>query len=150
MSLIQITPIGFVTTNGAEPQGDDWSKVVSTIEVAQEFVPGLQGLTDWSHVVVIYAMHAAAFDRDVHLVRRPRADMPEVGIFAQRARYHPNTIGITAVRLLNVDGGTVQVKGLDAINGSPVLDLKPYAPIYDGVQDPLVPAWFIQLMQDGG
>jgi tRNA (Thr-GGU) A37 N-methylase len=73
--------------------------------------------------------------------------MPELGIFAQRSRNHPNRIGITAVRLLGVENNIVRVRGLDAIDGTPVLDIKPYAPVYDGVNDPLVPSWFIRLMQ---
>ncbi|MCA9884884.1 MAG: SAM-dependent methyltransferase, partial [Anaerolineae bacterium] len=57
------------------------------------------------------------------------------------------TLGLTAVRLMDIKDNVITVKGLDAINDTPILDIKPYAPVYDGVQDPLVPAWFIQLMQ---
>jgi tRNA-Thr(GGU) m(6)t(6)A37 methyltransferase TsaA len=149
MQTVEITPIGVVKTDVAEPTDDNWGKIISEIEVQAELAPGLQGLTDWSHVVVIYLMHTAEFDVGKHLVRRPRErdDMPELGIFAQRARHRPNKIGITAVKLLGVEGNIVRVKGLDAINGTPVLDIKPYAPVYDGVTEPLVPGWFIRLMQ---
>ncbi len=94
-------------------------------------------------------MHEVKFDTAKHLVRHPRDrdDMPEVGIFAQRARYHPNSLGITAVKVLGVEDNVLRVKGLDAIDGTPVLDIKPYAPVYDGVLQPEVPVWFIRLMQ---
>lgn len=149
MSAITIHPVGYVHNDIKTPADDIWNKVISEIHINDELQDGLQGLSDWSHVVVIFRMHETQFERDQHLVRRPRErdDMPRLGIFAQRARHHPNMIGITAVRLLGIDGSIVRVKGLDAIDGTPVLDIKPYAPVYDGVSEPLVPAWFVRLMQ---
>jgi tRNA (Thr-GGU) A37 N-methylase len=79
----------------------------------------------------------------VHLgARRPRgrADWPEVGIFAQRAKARPNRIGVTTCELVAVDGRTVRVRGLDAIDGTPVLDIKPYLPEYDAVPNATIPA----------
>lgn len=73
--------------------------------------------------------------------------MPAVGIFAQRAKDRPNPIGITAVRILAVTGNAVTVRGLDAIDGTPVLDLKPYYPAYDLVVDASVPEWVTRLME---
>jgi tRNA-Thr(GGU) m(6)t(6)A37 methyltransferase TsaA len=149
MSTITIHPVGMVHNDIETPTDDNWHKVISEIHINTDLQDGLQGLSDWSHVVVIFSMHETQFDPQQHLIRRPREreDMPRLGIFAQRARHHPNTIGITAVRLLGIDGAIVRVKGLDAINGTPVLDIKPYAPVYDGVTEPLVPAWFVRLMQ---
>lgn len=149
METIEITPIGVIRNAVIEPVNQDWGKVISEIHVQPELAAGLLGLTDWSHIVVIYWMHRTQFDPAQHLVRHPRerADMPELGIFAQRARHRPNTIGTTAVQLLGVENNIVRVRGLDAIDGTPVLDLKPYAPVYDGVREPLVPGWFIRLMQ---
>jgi tRNA-Thr(GGU) m(6)t(6)A37 methyltransferase TsaA len=149
MSAITIHPVGYVRNDINTPADDIWSKVISEIHINADLQDGLQGLADWSHVVVIFRMHETQFEPDKHLVRRPRErdDMPHLGIFAQRARHHPNMIGITAVRLLGIEANIVRVKGLDAINKTPVLDIKPYAPIYDGVTQPLVPAWFVRLMQ---
>ena len=149
MSAITMHPVGYVQNEIHTPADDIWNKVISEIHINADLQDGLQGLADWSHVVVIFQMHETQFDRETHLVRRPRErdDMPRLGIFAQRARHHPNTIGITAVRLLGIENHIVRVKGLDAIHGTPVLDIKPYAPIYDGVSEPLVPAWFVRLMQ---
>ncbi|MCU0512825.1 MAG: tRNA (N6-threonylcarbamoyladenosine(37)-N6)-methyltransferase TrmO [Anaerolineae bacterium] len=149
MDSITLTPIGVVRNTAADTADEAWGKVISEIHLEDALAPGLQGLADWSHIVVIYYMHTAEFDAAQHLVRRPRdrEDMPVSGIFAQRARHRPNRIGITAVPVLAVAGPVVRVRGLDAIDGTPVLDIKPYAPVYDGVSDPAVPAWFIRLMQ---
>jgi tRNA-Thr(GGU) m(6)t(6)A37 methyltransferase TsaA len=149
---LTLQPVGVVHNEITEPTHEDWSRVNSRIEVYPEYAPGLAGLEDWSHIVVVYVMHRAAFDITRDLVRRPGDldSMPELGIFAQRARHRPNLIGITAVALLGVEGSTLRVRGLDAIDGTPVVDIKPYAPIYDGVINPLVPAWFMRLMQGAG
>jgi tRNA (Thr-GGU) A37 N-methylase len=72
--------------------------------------------------------------------------MPEVGIFAQRARHRPNPIGVSAVRLLDVDGCRLRVRGLDAIDGTPILDLKPYVPAFDLVPEAKTPGWLGRLM----
>lgn len=149
MQAITVQPVGVIHNEIQQAMEADWGKVVSTIHFDAALVPGLTGLADWSHVLVVFSMHQTQFEMAQDLLRRPqaRADMPQVGIFAQRGSRRPNTIGVTAVRLLGVEGPVVTVRGLDAIDGTPVLDIKPYAPIYDGVSDPLVPAWFIQLMQ---
>src|SRR5688572_7508993 len=87
MEALQITPIGVVRNSVSEAVDDHWGKVISEIHIDDELASGLKGLEDWSHVVVIYYMHSAQFDPAKHLVRRPqeRDDMPELGIFAQRA-----------------------------------------------------------------
>ncbi len=149
MQSINLQPIGIVHSPVTDAVDEDWGKVISEIHVEESLANGLNGLEDWSHVIVIFLMHETEFVVDEHLTRRPRnlADMPEIGIFAQRARHRPNQIGITAVKVVEVEGNIVRVKGLDAIHDTPVLDIKPYAPVYDGVQNPLVPGWFIRLMQ---
>lgn len=146
---LEIQPIGTVQSPVKDTVDENWGSVVSEIHLDESLTAGLTGIEDWSHVVVIFYMHEIQFDPGEHLVRRPqdRDDMPSVGIFAQRARYHPNSIGISAVKILAVEENVIRVKGLDAIDGTPVLDIKPYAPIYDGVMSPSVPAWFIRLMQ---
>ena len=74
--------------------------------------------------------------------------MPEVGIFAQRAKHRPNPIGITAVELVTREGNVLKVRGLDAIDGTPVLDIKPYYPAFDLIEKPEVPEWVKRLMLD--
>jgi tRNA-Thr(GGU) m(6)t(6)A37 methyltransferase TsaA len=98
--------------------------------------------------MVLFWMHRAAEAEPVRMRRRPqgREDMPELGIFAQRARHRPNPIGITTVKLLRRQGNRLSVQGLDAINGTPVLDVKPYVPAYDAAESPRVPEWMSRLM----
>jgi tRNA (Thr-GGU) A37 N-methylase len=82
-------------------------------------------------------------------VRRPRgqADMPELGIFAQRAKDRPNPLGITVVPLVAVTPEGLRVRGLDAIDGTPILDLKPYFPQFDSAPGARVPEWVARLMR---
>ncbi len=145
---LALRPSGHVVNEVLQEQDYDWGQVVSRIELEPEYAPGLRELDRFSHVIVITYLHQAQFDPAKHLVRRPRdlETMPLAGIFAQRAKHRPNPIGITAVRILGVDQNTLVVQGLDAINGTPVLDLKPYYPVYDRVADAQVPEWVDRLM----
>ncbi len=148
---MQLEPIGTVKSPVKDAStASGWGQVTAEIVINPELADGLKGIEDWSHVIVIFVMHEVDFNPEQHLVHRPagREDMPEVGVFAQRSRSRPNRIGITAVRVTGVEGNVLKVKGLDAIDGTPVLDIKPYAPVYDGAQDPEVPIWFFRLMQD--
>jgi tRNA-Thr(GGU) m(6)t(6)A37 methyltransferase TsaA len=146
---LAMEPVGVVRSPVAEGVDEDWGSVVAEIHLRVEYAPGLRGLEEFSHAIVVFLMHQATFNPDTDLVRRPRgqADMPELGIFAQRAKHHPNPIGLTAVRLLSVRGNVVTVRGLDAIDGSPVLDIKPYFPAFDNVDDATTPEWVGRLME---
>jgi len=110
--------------------------------VEQRFAGGLKGIDEFSHVLVVFLMHQAWFD-PADLVSRPegREDLPEIGIFAQRARHRPNPIGTSAVRIEAVQSNVITVRGLDAIDGTPLLDIKPYFPNYDAVPDAGMPEW---------
>ena len=98
--------------------------------------------------MILYHLNQADFQRDKHLQRRPqnREDMPLIGIFAQRGKDRPNQIGMTSVPILSVDDASLTVIGLDAIDGTPVLDIKPYYPVYDR-KDAQVPEWVDRLME---
>ena len=104
---MELTPIGRVGSPVTEAVDEGWGEVVSDIELDRHFAAGTRGLEKFSHVLVVYLMHEATFDAARDLVRRPRGriDMPELGIFAQRARHRPNPIGVSAVRLLAVEDG---------------------------------------------
>ncbi len=82
------------------------------------------------------------------LLCRRRADAPRLGVFAQRTKYRPNPIGITSVELLAIEGSTLKVRGLDALDGTPVLDVKPYIPMFDRIESPRVPPW-VDAIMDG-
>ncbi len=107
--------------------------MISTVELAPAVRPDLRGLADSSHVVVFTLLHGAAFDPARHLVRRPRgfAALPGLGSFAQRAKDRPKPRGVTCVPAVPVQAHGIRVRGLDAIDGTPVLDLKPHFPAFE-------------------
>jgi len=149
MPTFTLRPIGHVVSPVLEPTDVDWGKVVSRLVLLPHLRPGLQGLQAFSHVIVVTLLHRAAFDPARDLVRRPRGlvTMPMVGIFSQRAKDRPNPLGFTVVRLREVTTEGIEVQGLDAIDGTPVLDIKPYYPQYDAVDSPVVPEWVNTLME---
>jgi tRNA-Thr(GGU) m(6)t(6)A37 methyltransferase TsaA len=146
---ITIHPIGYVRSPVHAQTDEGWGEVVCCIEMLPPYQPGLLGLEQFSHVIVVTFLHEATFDPARDLRRRPRgqAAMPEVGIFAQRAKDRPNPIGITAVPVVRIAADGLQVRGLDAIDGTPVLDLKPYYPAYDLVKEAVCPEWVDRIME---
>jgi len=146
---MELNPIGVVRSPVREQVDEGWGAVTSEVRVERAYAPGLAELERFSHALILYLLHEATFDPARDLVRRPRGrdDMPEAGIFAQRAKHRPNPIGVTAVRVLGRDGAVLRVRGLDAIDGTPVLDIKPYVPAFDRVDDATVPEWMERLMR---
>ncbi len=148
-SPIACRSIGVVRNPVTEGRDEGWASVVSELHLEEDVAAGLAGIEGFSHAIVVFWMHRSSFDRATDLVRRPRGrqDMPEVGIFAQRAKHRPNPIGLTAVRVLGRRGPIVEVQGLDAMDGTPVLDLKPYVPAFDTAPGATVPDWMTRLME---
>jgi tRNA-Thr(GGU) m(6)t(6)A37 methyltransferase TsaA len=146
---VKIEVIGMVSSPITEGVDENWGNVVSEIRLNEKYVSGLMGLEEFSHVLVLFYMHKYSFDPEADLVRRPqgRPDMPPTGIFAQRAKHRPNPIGVTVVKLLSVKGDSLVVKGLDAINGTPVIDVKPYFPSFDSRSEAETPPWVDKLMK---
>lgn len=142
------TPIGTVRSQVRDGVDAGWGDVVAQIDVDPQYRAGLAGLAAFSHIVVLFHMHQSTWTPSADMVRRPqgREDMPMIGIFAQRAKHRPNPLGVTCVRLLGVEGGVLTVRGLDAIDGTPVLDIKPYFPEYDRPDNYGVPEWVHALM----
>ena len=145
-----MTPVGHVRGGRAEVEDDAWGSVTARIELDGFGPDALLALGEFSHVEVLFV-----FDRvDPHGVcrgaRHPRgrSDWPLVGIFAQRGKDRPNRIGSTVCEVVAVDGAALEVRGLDAVDGTPVLDLKPYAPVFDRVERPRTPEWIDRLMAD--
>lgn len=145
---MNIQPIGYVHNNVVQKKHVAWGEDVSVIMLEEEYAGGLKGLEDFSHVTVLFYLDKAKYEKEKHLQRRPRnrEDMPLVGIFAQRTKDRPNTIGMTAVEIVSVEERCITVKGLDALDGTPILDLKPYYPVYDR-RDATVPEWVERLME---
>jgi len=146
---LNIEPIGTVKSPVKEGVDEGWGGVVSEIHLEEKYAPGLARLNEFSHILVVFYMHQSTFEEGAHLQRRPqgRQDMPRIGIFAQRAKHRPNPIGVTAVELLVVRGNIITVRGLDAIDGTPVLDVKPYFPVYDCRVEARTPGWVDELMR---
>lgn len=148
MEEIVMRPIGFVRNSVSERKDVSWGGDTSVIELDEEYRTGLKGLEDFSHAVILFHLDKAHYDREKHLQRRPqnREDMPLVGIFSQRGKDRPNRIGMTSVEIVSVSESALTVRGLDATDGTPVLDIKPYYPAYDK-KDAKVPEWVDRLME---
>jgi tRNA-Thr(GGU) m(6)t(6)A37 methyltransferase TsaA len=149
MDRIQLTVIGTVR-NGRESSEDlGWGPLESTIELRPEYADGLLGLEQFSHAIVLFFMDRDPDHEPPVLRRRPRgrADMPLLGVFAQRARMRPNRVGITAVEIVRIEAAAAVVRGLDALDGTPVLDLKPYVPVFDRRDGARAPEWITRLME---
>lgn len=142
--------IGVVHNNEQQREGVDWRQVVSEIEVWEGLEAGLSGLHGFSHIIVVYNLHKVDYSPNKHLQGKPhgRTDMPIVGVFSHRTENRPNPIGVTVVELLKVEGCILKVRGLDAVDGTPIWDIKPYVPQYDLRVDAKVPDWVEQLLDD--
>ncbi|MEY2473866.1 MAG: tRNA (adenine37-N6)-methyltransferase [Actinomycetota bacterium] len=147
---IEITPIGYVRGGRTEPIDDNWGGVIATIELDElQFDPDVTaGLAEFSHLDVVYVFHLVDEAKIETRARHPRnnTDWPLVGIFAQRAKGRPNRIGVTTCEIVSVDGLTVTVRGLDAIDGTPVVDLKPYMNEFAPRSEVREPQWATELM----
>jgi len=144
-----VRPIGRVSSTRDEMIDDDWDAVTASITLDARYgADAIAGLAEFSHVEVVFL-----FDRvdpqTVHTgARHPRGnpDWPEVGVFAQRVKSRPNRIGLSTCALLGIEGRVIRVGGLDAIEGTPVLDLKPYMVEFGPRGEVRQPAWSHQLM----
>jgi tRNA-Thr(GGU) m(6)t(6)A37 methyltransferase TsaA len=142
-------PLGFVRSPRLEPLDDGWGAVVATIDLDPSRLEptATAGLDAFSHIEVVFVFHRATSEQTG--ARRPRGnpDWPEVGILAQRGKGRPNRIGVTTCELRDVSGLRVTVAGLDAIDGTPVLDIKPYLAEF-GPRGPVrQPDWSHDLMR---
>jgi len=148
---IEMTPIGFVHRASTGEDLRDRS-LVSSIALTRNLTPALDGIEDWSHVYIIYWLNKVPRGEEptVHLPR-DAAESPPLGVLATRAPIHPNPIGLTLVEVLGRDDNVLLVRGLDACDGTPVLDIKPYPDWERGrllvVTDFRVPAWLTRILQ---
>ena len=147
---INIAPIGWVRAPRTVAHDDNWGAVTSTIEIDERFpLDALAGLADFSHLEVVYLFHGVPLERVETGARHPRnrADWPLVGIFAQRGKARPNRIGVSRCNLVRALGRVVTVQRLDAIDGTPVLDIKPYMHEFGPIGPVSQPAWATELMK---
>jgi tRNA-Thr(GGU) m(6)t(6)A37 methyltransferase TsaA len=148
---VVVRPIGVVRNSVKEPRMGDWESLESTIVVQDRWAGALDGLEAFSHIFVIFWMHLVAEEpRETTTHVHPRGDpqIPLQGVFATRSPVRPNPIGLRAVALLERKGNVLRVRGLDAIDGTPVLDLKPYLFHHDGVPESTVADWLQKAARD--
>ncbi len=139
-------PIGHVRNNINASMREGWEEVASEIILNSNLEGTTEGLEQFSHIIVLFWMHQMPRHDSTPTRVHPkgRQDLPLVGLFATRSPQRPNPIGLSVVRLLECQGNTLRVKGLDAINGTPVVDIKPYLP-GDVVVGAKSPAWVAKL-----
>lgn len=148
---IHLDPIGLVVGGRADAIDDDWGMVQAVIEVDSRFpADATAGLDEFSHIDVVFVFHGVDPERVHTTARHPRnrSDWPAVGIFAQRAKARPNRLGLTTCELLQVDGRRLTVRGLDAIDGSPVVDIKPTMREFLPRRPLRQPPWSSELMRN--
>ena len=151
MAIFHVEPIGTVSSSRSEPIDDGWDNETSSIGISDRFdESALDGLAEFSHLEVVYLFDRVAPDKVDVGARRPRSnpDWPLVGIFAQRGKNRPNRLGVTVCRIVAVDGLAVEVEGLDAIDGTPIMDIKPVLSGFLPRGEVREPAWAVELMQD--
>ena len=135
---VTLAAIGFVRNSVVKPQPHGWEKVESSLELLLEHAPRLDGIEAYSHVIVVCYLDVAA-DAPVKPERLTLASGNSYGVFATRSQLRPNHLGVSVVQLQLHEGARLRVRGLDAIDGTPVLDIKPYLPEYDAVQEARIP-----------
>ena len=143
--IIKIKPLGKAKNRVSKPMLPGWKDIETEIVIDKKYAKGLDGIENYSHVVVVYWMSK---EKECHLKHHPqgRADVPFVGIFACRCPQRPNRIAISTVRLLRRFKNRLKVKGLDIVNNTPILDIKPYALQYDKINKVKIPRWVDKLV----
>lgn len=151
---INLVPIGRVSSGIEYPSDVKWENITSKVVIAPQLVEALDGIDGFSHVLIIFYLHKVDEDRRSLLKVHPenREELPLVGVFATRSPSRPNPIGVTVVKLLERQENVLKVLGLDAYDGTPVLDIKPYLRRGDLIEEATMPDWLLHLweLQDGG
>ena len=146
-----VRPVARVVGGRSAAVDDGWGSIEASLELDERFTPeALQGLSDFSHLDVLYLFHEIDEADVVTGVRRPRENpaWPELGIFAQRGRVRPNRLAVSTCAIVAVEQMTVRVRGLDAIDGTPVLDLKPHMRAF-GPRGPVHEPWWVAEVMAG-
>ncbi len=139
--MFTLTPIGTVRNEIRTPIVQGWGNVVSDLVLDERYTEGLDGIEDFSHVLVIFWMDQAGPPKSLKGHVQGRKDLPVAGLFARRGPSRPNPIGVTAVRLLHHEKNLLRVQGIDAMDGTFLLDIKPYTPAFDSVENAKIPDW---------
>ena len=144
-SRMVLRPIGHVSNDVNALMREGWNEVISELVLDENWEAAAEGLEEFSHIIVVFWMHQVPPERGVpkKLHPRGRGDLPLVGLFATHAPYRPNPLGVSVVRLLERHRNILKVRGLDAINGTPIVDIKSYFPGRDA--EATVPDWVRRL-----
>lgn len=142
---IILKPLGKARNKIKNSMLDGWEEIETDLIIRKDFTIGLDGIADYSHVIVVYWIGQ---ETECHLKHHPqgKASVPYVGIFACRCAQRPNRIGISTVKLMSRKDNVLRVKGLDIINDTLILDIKPYTPRYDFVAKTKTPQWIEKLV----
>ncbi|MEM3788818.1 MAG: tRNA (N6-threonylcarbamoyladenosine(37)-N6)-methyltransferase TrmO [Candidatus Bathyarchaeia archaeon] len=156
MQKITLDPIGVVKVlHNEENIRADHTDVISEIIIFDQFKDGLRGLTGFSHIIVLcYFDRLRSFEKGVLLVKPrrltrygvPLESLPEVGVFSLDSPNRPNPIAISIVELMKINQSSITVKGLDAFDGTPVVDIKPYTPDR-AIYNIKLPEWYANLLK---
>ncbi|MBE9570654.1 MAG: tRNA (N6-threonylcarbamoyladenosine(37)-N6)-methyltransferase TrmO [Proteobacteria bacterium] len=133
MNEIKYRPIGVIHSPFKKPKGTPIQPAAAkgisgTVEVFPEYAEGLKDVEGFSHIILIYHFHLSSGSS---LTAKPYMDSKERGVFAMRGPSRPNPIGISIVRLVGIEGGILHIQDVDIVDGTPLLDIKPYVPEFD-------------------
>jgi len=138
---IKLKPIGLVRNEFEDTIPHGWRESLSHIIVAEKWSPALDGLEGFSHLFILFWLHRIREQAPLHVHPQKRQDLPVVGLFATRTPVRPNPIGLQIVELVSRKENVLTIRGLDALNESPVLDIKPYLPRGDSIPQARIPHW---------
>ena len=143
-----LEPIAMVKNDVKEVGRHDWDKVISQLVFRPDFEDALEGLKEFSHIIVLFVFHLSpSGESAAHKIHpQMRQDLPLVGVFATRSPVRPNPLGMAVVELRGHIKNILVVTGLDALDGTPIVDVKPYLP-GDSIAKIKVPDWIHKLRQ---
>lgn len=149
--MFTIEPIAYVKNNRKKTEDDFWGEVISEIIISDKISSeSIKGIDQFSHLEIIYYFHLADLTKITISATHPRDNkkFPKVGIFAQRKKARPNLLGSTIVKLLKSEKNVLTVKGLDAVDGTPVIDIKPVIKEFLPSENITQPEWVSELMKN--
>lgn len=149
--MFSLQPIAFVHNERINVEDDLWGEIESVIELTDLYTEeSLQGIEQFSHIEVIFYFNRVRAENIQYAARHPRnnEEYPKVGIFAQRGKNRPNQLGATTVKVVRREGKRLVVQGLDAIDGTPILDMKPVMKEFLPKEEIKQPDWATDLMKN--
>ncbi len=147
MRPIILRPIGRVKNAIHHFKRDGWESVTSEIILDPQYSEALDGIEDYSHILILFWIsRLKTTQRKIKKIHpKSRLDLPLVGVLATRTQYRPNPIGLTLVRLISRKKNVLKVKGLDALQGTPIIDIKPISPRHEFLKKYRIPEWYERL-----